>query len=267
MHHRDRMISDEMLGAYADGELPRGEGVRVEAALGADRMLRERLEAVRHVSMLVRAAVRAGEALNDELQQPASARSVGSRNAWLQRALRWVGSFEPIAVSFATGLVAALGVMLLLQAPPEAGGQWQQLTLALHQRFVTAMQAGQGYPLDVADANPDRVGALLADSIGYRPSIPDLSADAYVLNGARVITTLEGPVVYALYTSSANPLLGLVVMRAPRAEPSAAVAQASVRLVSWRRDGARFAFVGTHSLPELERLAKRYKDAVDLRMQ
>lgn len=261
MRGRSIDISDETLGAYADEELSREERERVETALASDGELRRRLEAIRRIDGLVRAVVQTS--VEAAVETPLPARGPPSPGR-LARAFALIPGYGQLAASFAIGLVAALGVMLWLQAPHPTGGQWQQLTVALHQRFVDAMHAGHGFPLDVIDPDPERVDAFLAEETGYRPSIPDLSADAYVLTGARVMTTVDGPLVYALYTSSENPLLGLVVMRESEDSPDEAMDDAAVRLVSWRRGGARFAFVGTHSVSELERLAERYKDAVDI---
>ncbi len=49
-------LDDETLNAYADGELEADERARVEGALAGDPDARSRLEAIRRVSLLGRAA-------------------------------------------------------------------------------------------------------------------------------------------------------------------------------------------------------------------
>jgi anti-sigma factor RsiW len=272
MRHSRERITEELLGAYVDGELDRAESAAVEAALRADRRLAQRVEALRRVTMLVKAAVRAADSAEAFTAQRFSAEEevgasiVERRRSWWS-VLEAAQPLRPLLASFATGLLVALGAMLLWSTPHQVDGQWARLTLALHERFVDAMRAGNAFPLDVSDPDPERVGQFLAARIGYTPSIPDLSADSYVLSGARIVTTLEGPAVYALYTSGENPLLGFVAVR--RAQPVSPTLgeHAAVRLVTWQTGDAQFAFVGTHSAEELERLAARYRGSIGLRTE
>jgi anti-sigma factor RsiW len=272
MQRSRETITEQILGAYVDGELGREEGVAVEAALRGDGQLAQRVEALRRVTMLVKAAVRAADSAEPFAARRIDAeeevgKSIAARRRSWRSIFDAVQPLRPLLASFSIGLMVALGAMLLWPTPHQADGQWARLTLALHERFVDAMRTGNVFPLDVSDPDPERVGKFLAATIGYAPSIPDLSADSYVLSGARIVTTSEGPVVYALYTSGENPLLGFVAVRRGRPASPTLGERAAVRLVTWQTGDAQFAFVGTHSAEQLERLAARYRGSIGLRAE
>lgn len=104
-------VSDEMLMAYADGELDAAEVAAIEAALAGDAGLREKLAAHRAL------AARFAPAFDDALREPVPARLLAAAEPKVvdlsaRRAAKWsYREWGAMAASLAGGLILGLGVL------------------------------------------------------------------------------------------------------------------------------------------------------------
>jgi anti-sigma factor RsiW len=262
MSHKDPIeLRDEVLGAYADGELDRDTARRVELALRAAPSARSRLDAIRRISMLVRGAVRVEPAASSAVarlvpSEPEPPRA--SQISW------WFGIRWSAAWSFATAFGAGAGVAILAvflwQSMPAGmqptGSTWPQRALVLHERYLQALGEGRALPLDVRGATPRELGEGLASVLGARPAVPDLSTLGYRPQGARLLVTAEGAIVYVFYQSADRPSLGLTLGPADssvsRRRP--AWEHGGLRLVEWSDGLQRFGLSGAYSEAELRDL-------------
>lgn len=262
---RESRVSDETLGAYLDGELDAEARRHLEARLAVDAAARARLEALRRVSAGVGASVRrardsASRSVRSEAREPAhlGARVIplpGARidrgRAGPRRAPIWA-----VAVAFAAG--AAFGVALLLPfgTTLTRSGGWEQHALAFHESYLESLGGDQSFPLDARTSDPIALGRSLAGIMGEDFDVPDLSARGYTLQGARLITSAQGPVAYLLYSSEDEPLLGVAVVQSastPRGETLHE--RGDLRLLEWSDGQNSFGLGGTHSPDLLRSLA------------
>lgn len=269
---RDVDLTDEALGAYVDGELDAAEASQLEARLERDAGARARLESLQRVSALVRDAVTAG------MQEPHAGAEIDDPRlaAWPQRGAGWAaaGAARPertrrlapsrVAAAFAAGVVSAALGLWLVGPPTPASTTWEDHALLFHQTYLEALRANRQLPLDARGSDPASVGASLSRLVDWSFAVPDLSAQGYTLQGARLIATAEGPLTYVLYSSDDQPLLGLAMLQARLPASHRGVMHRRGRLSLWEwSDGEHsFALGGTHSDASLRALADAVANAV-----
>jgi anti-sigma factor RsiW len=92
--------------------------------------------------------------------------------------------------------------------------------------------------------------------VGFNLEVPDLTERGYTLQGARLITTAQGPVAYLLYSSDDEPLLGIAMLGSPSAPRRATLHErGDLRLLEWSDGQNSFGIGGTHSPDLLRSLA------------
>jgi anti-sigma factor RsiW len=242
----DDELSDELLGAYADGELDAATRARVERALARDRNATARLTAIREVTLLVRAAthaesVPAAQAPRPRTPQRAAApRPRRIRHDWLQ----W-----RIAAAFMAGLIAMAAVLRINPIDTPAGVGWQRSALEFHDRYERAAASRSTIALDHLDPASRDFATAFADLVDFEPVIPDLSALDYRPVGARLLATPDGPATYVVYEAPNRPIVGYSMLesRMPARTEQALAGRNGIRIVSWG-DG-RFEYGLSSQLP------------------
>lgn len=262
---RESRISDETLGAYLDGELDAEAKRHLEARLAVDAAARARLEALRRVSLGVGASVRrARDSASRSVRSDArEAPQVGARviplpgarfdrrRAATRRAPIWA-----VALAFAAGAAFAAALLVPLGTTQQQSGGWEQHALAFHESYLESLGGDRSFPLDARTSDPVALGRSLAGIVGGDFDVPDLTGQGYTLQGARVITSAQGPVAYLLYSSEDEPLLGVAVLpsaSAPRGETLHE--RGDLRLLEWSDGQNSFGLGGTHSPDLLRSLA------------
>jgi anti-sigma factor RsiW len=267
-------VSDEWLGAYADGELDAADRDLTEDLLAADPALRRRLAAIREVSLVFRAATRAAT-LSAAGRQSADAeaptaeaeplspplgtvagngrkrfRRAGSRRGWLN----W-----RIAASFAAGALVLFGTLELGGRIGTAPVDWHDSALAFHDMYVRARaNQPQDTMLDILENQPDELARL----ISFEPTVPDLARHGYRPAGAHLITGPDGPVLYVVFEGERRPPIGFAMTRPSGGNrdtgsrrPAVHGKRKDVTLVSWSSDGFEYGLGGQLSDGDLMRLA------------
>ncbi|HEU4618265.1 MAG TPA: hypothetical protein VFV10_09500 [Gammaproteobacteria bacterium] len=258
-------ITDEVLGSYLDGELDADAARRLEARLALDAAARARLEALRKVSGWVgesvrraRAVAAAGRPPQAEEPLPFAARVVslpGARAVPPRRRPRRAMAFG-LAGAFAAGMAFAAGVLLLLGVVPRHSSSWEDHALAFHESYLASLEGDKAFPLDARTSDPVALGESLDELVGWNLEVPDLSDHGYTLEGARLITTAQGPVAYLLYSSENEPLLGFAVLQSAAApERETLHVRGSLHLLEWSDGQNSFGLGGTHSPDLLRSLA------------
>ena len=252
-------LTDELLGAFADGELDEMSRSRLEKALRGNADARRRLTAIRDVSMLVRAATRVGAAASVDrsvASLPKSGGSVAQRMP-LRRLFRpWTG--WRIAAAFAGGALVAVLATAYVWRPTAASGEWAQHALAFHSNIARGYQDGTGATFErLIDLQPNELGtaAQIAD---YEPVLPDLSAQGYEPLGARLMTTPRGMVTFVIYAAPNRPLLGFSMARrtADLFDDFRFASRSNVNLVTWSSGEHEFALTSQISTDALTQLAE-----------
>ena len=264
---RDLTLSDETLGAYVDGELDAASAADVETRLRHNPAARERVAAIRRVSGLVRDVVHApveGEApaaLPGAARSPSPPRVVAMKLK--PRRPRRKTSPWRVAAGFAAGACCTALALWLLGGPAAPASSWEDHALLFHQTYLEALEADRHLPLDALGSDPAALDASLARLVDWQFAVPDLSAEGYTLEGARVIATAEGPLAYVLYSNAHAPLLGLAMLHSavPSVESGELHERGKLRLWEWSDGEHQFALGGTHSVKSLQALATAIEQA------
>ncbi len=264
---RNIELSDETLGAYVDGELDATAVLQVETQLEQDAAARAQVAALRHISSLVRKVVQtpadAPVATPTVAPPPRDVRHDGPRLVQARTtalpSARRAAIVAPwrVAAAFAAGAFCTAIALWLLGAPAAPSSSWEDHALMFHQTYLEALQADRHLPLDASGSDPAALDASLAQLVDWNFAVPDLSAQGYMLQGARVIATAEGPLAYVLYSSAKDPLLGLAVLQraGTLAQSGALHERGNLRLWEWSDGDHEFALGGSHSVESLRTLA------------
>lgn len=226
-------ISDDMLMAYADGELEPQERARLDAALAQDESLRQRLAA--HQSLRARVSAAFDGALAEPVPE-ALTQAVAPPSAAIidlsARRVRWsMREWGAMAASIAAGLV--VGVGLVSQPRPliatDAGALMARGALA--QALETQLAAD--------DAELVRIGLSFRDDGGaYCRSFDLIEAHASGLacrteHGWRIAMTADNPQT-EIRTASASAAIYAAIEARIQGEPLDAEAEAKARSAGWR---------------------------------
>jgi anti-sigma factor RsiW len=237
-------ITDEILGAYVDGELEAAERAELEKRLAKDAGTRRRVEEIRRITALVRNATFAPRAApSTEAPKPTVELHVPrrARSGWFAWGL---------AASFVGGAVAVTLAVRLAGAPTPASHGWQQSALVFHTSYLRARADGRPeLLLDVGEPDAKETASAYAPIIDYEPVLPDLSDHDYAPLGSRLVTSPDGPTVFVVYESPGQSPVGFSVTRtgaAFDAKPET-LSLHDVRLVSW--SNGEFAYGLSSDLP------------------
>lgn len=255
-------LTDELLGAYADGELDAPERERIEHLLALDPGARRRLGAIREVTLLVRAA--AGEGRSGQWQPrvagpqardhvDAAGAIHGARRARGRRTLPGARGWLDwrVAASFAAGVLVVLGVLELGGGVEGPAGDWHESALAFHDMYLRARaNEPPDTMLDILKNQPDS----LAQLIDFSPSMPDLARHGYEPTGAHLIAGPQGPILYVVFESPEGPPVGFAMTRRSAGdsgdEAPVVRARRGATLVSWSAGAFEYGLGGR--LPESE---------------
>ena len=236
-------ISDEMLGAYADGALAPGEQAMVERALTDDPALRARLDAQRrlHAALAAQFGPIAEEPVPERfraLLQPqaqpvdlAAARQARAERIERRALFRWP-HYAGMAASLAVGLLA--GQLALDRGAPigmDDGALVARADLArtLDSGLASAPAAGE-----------TRIGLTFADRQGRvcrSFDRKDLSGIACREDGAwRVAMTAAPSGTAGEYRQAGAPAVLVEAEKMMAGEPFDAAAERAARDNGWRRD-------------------------------
>jgi len=239
-----------MLDAWIDQELDSATSAELAkhlltcpvcSALRADReALRKRVKAVApHFAApaLLRPAV---------MRRLAAVRDKGLPSA---RNASW---WQVAALSTSAAAASALLTVWMLRAPAEgaASPSWREQVVARH-------AAGLGDPqrtIEVASSDRHAIKPWFHGKIDFAPTVADLSAEGYVLLGARLERLEQQPVAALIYQLREHPL-SLFMTRAARAEPVTIQTVRGFSVATWASGGVRFAAVADTDVREMERFA------------
>lgn len=229
-------MTDELLGAYADGELDATARARVDTLLQTDERARRRLAAIRQITRLVRDATHLEGRLLNEGPRSAEAGASRSVTPAFRRArgpawMRW-----RLAASFVAGALAVTVALQLLGTREPVPHGWQQSALVFHNSYLQALADGkEQFLVDVTHPGTEESANAYSSIIDYQPVLPDLSAHDYAPTGARLVTSPDGPTVFVIYDAPGRSPVGFSVIRATPSSRGAPATSSlrDVRLVSW----------------------------------
>lgn len=260
-------ISDEMLSAFLDGELPEETQRAVEAALDQDRGLQSRLETLMSGD---RAAQEAFDAMLDEPVPMALAAAIRKAEmpgatpaaeaapsmATLDSAPRARPLWQIAAsVLLALGIGAGGGFFFGRESAVEVAQAPGWLAQIADYHAVYAAQ--ERHLVEVPAEEAAHIETWLSATLEVPVAIPDLSAAGLEFEGARLLVAAGRPVSQLIYTDAVGAVVALCQIATPSpAESFASREIDGFELVSWGGAAANFVIVGDAGRADLTEIAE-----------
>jgi len=229
--------TDEMLGAYADGELGAADAERIDRLLALDPDSRLRLAAIERVNNLVRLA--SGHAASPTRPMP--------RPFALRQWSDW-----RLAASFVLAACLLVGILAVERDATGPATDWSHSALSFHDSYVRSRSTTAPESLlNAAQVSEEELTARAS----FSPATPDLSPLGYAPTGAHLIDGPNGPVLYVPFEAARGPPIGFTMTRSQAAggagdTPAMRARQNELRLVSW--SSGDFDYGLSAELPESE---------------
>jgi anti-sigma factor RsiW len=240
---------DELLAAYADGELDAERTREVERMIAADPALRRTVEIHRETSALLRAACAEGfyaDAATPALRPP--------RRGVLGRRALW-----PIAASVAAG-VFGFGAGAVWRARGGYWGGWMTQMMDEMAEYHGVISREQRHLVEVPASDSEHLKAWLGNRIGRKLVIPDLSGAGASFAGGRLLVVDARPVAELIYTRAEGLPIALCVLRTDPAATHAELRidrRGALGLAAWSDASHAFVVVGEMDAGALRDLAGR----------
>lgn len=212
---------EAMVDTYVDGELSAAQSADFERAIEICPECRQRLEAARTLSGLLRdlPAEPAPDLLRARIER--ELRAIAGRR---RERLRWAALAASLVVAFAVGWLGATLV-----------GQQSRETDALLAGFLRIAMSEQ--PVEVASSDRHTVKPWFVGRVDYAPPVHDLSAAGFPLVGGR-LDIVDGRKVAVLVYRRNRHWIALTAWPGASGDAAADVAQRDgFALAEWRRGG------------------------------
>jgi anti-sigma factor RsiW len=240
-------LSDEMLVAYADGELSAEEWMTVQRLLGYDRAARDKVDGIVHVAKLLRTAFQ-----GDGAQVAAV---LPFRTRWRQ---------VPAGRSIFAALAAVAAVVLTIGVGFESefrrlDGRTRLMTGVAASHSVYAQETEH-----LAEVHADRKAHIeewLGRHLKRRLSIPDLSSQGWGFDGARLLAEGGRPMAHLLYTAPGRQPIALSVTFSDlsESEPAHYEPGDGLHVAAWDNSGYLYIIVGALEGSEMASLTTRVR--------
>ncbi len=242
-------LSDQdelLLSAYVDGELSPIEALQFENRLRAE----PGLEADYAARRALRTALRADIA--DDLPSPQLERRI----AGVARRPFSTGSWQSLAASFVLGLLVAGGIAWSVIGH----GSRQDLADQVVSAHIRGLMASA--PTDVLSSERHTVKPWFNSRISFAPVVVDLTAQGFVLVGARIDVVDLSPAATLVY-SRGKHLISVTEMpgAAAPAMPTSRNHEQGYLLFAWSDGRMRYWAVSDAAPEELERFVKLFQAA------
>ena len=193
MTHGSKLVGEDDLVAYVDGELPPERKALVEAWLA------DHPEAASRVAEDRRTAARLRAALVGVAEGPLPTRlrvdSIRRRKRHKRMARARLAAAAVLLLAVGVGAGWTLHSVTTVVSSPEAD---IAAALAAHRIFV----AEKAHPVEVAADAHDHLGVWLGNRLGRRVEIPDLRAVGLTLMGGRLLPGPSGPAGQLMYQTA-----------------------------------------------------------------
>lgn len=251
-------FDDNILVAYADGELDADTARQVEAAIASDRELGRRVELFRKSGSLVREAFHHPKY---KKVSPHLARRLLGRERPAIR-LGWRVAL-PIAASF---LAAIIGFEAgIWHAAPRETDFSETLADEVAEYHVVYARQGE-HQVEVKADRLDEIQSWLGQSLHRTLSIPDLTERGLIFRGARLLVVEKRPVAQLLYSAPdrKDQPFAVCITTGPAGEiPLKIEEREGLNLALWGRKGFVYVLVGWLDKPLLRGLADELTSKLD----
>lgn len=243
---------ESMVDAYVDGELTAVESADFERALEACPECRERLDAVRAMSGLLRAlpAEPAPDLLRAQVER--ELRTIAGRpRERLRRRTYWS--------AMAASVIVALGLGWLGGSLTGQGARESDALVASYLRVAMAE-----HTVDVASSDRHTVKPWYAGRLDYSPPVHDLTTEGFPLLGGRLDMVDGRKVAVLVYRRNQHKLaLSLWPASSPGSSAPRVSEHDGFAIAEWRHGGFEFRAVSDVAPGEMTTFAAALDRAVD----
>jgi anti-sigma factor RsiW len=239
--------TDELLGAYVDGELDAENTRAVERLIASDPKAREKVAILRETNALLRAACdERAYASGSPKSEPALV-----RHPLIQRRSRWA-----IAASLLILLgVAGFGAVMWF------GGQPNSNLVNEIAEYHAVFSHETDHLVEVPAARSDELMRWLGSRIQRRLVAPDLASAGLHFAGGRMLVIDERPVAQLMYTRDRGlPIAVCIGLTDGDASQIRVERRGALRLASWSDGRYGYVVVGELDRDAVRDLAERVKE-------
>jgi anti-sigma factor RsiW len=223
---------DGFVDAYFDGELPLGDALATERHLSECDACRGRYEGLRWLRSELHAA-------QLDYAPPASLARLARASTRPRVSWRW-----------GAGVAAAAALAAVLVAPRLLAPAVDSEIVDSHLRSLAASSL-----VDVPSSNRHTVKPWFQGKLRFAPSVPDLSADGFVLVGGRV-EVLHGERAAALVYKRGEHVINLFIAEARGAGKAGDSESHGYHVASWTDRGLDYWAISDVERRELDRFAR-----------
>jgi anti-sigma factor RsiW len=240
-------LTDEVLVAYVDGELPPETSLAVEARIARDPEAQGKVQDMRDTAALLRAAFPEEDPRSNVVPLKPRAKGGFIRNRPL---LAGLAAAAAVVLLVGTGLVAT-------PVHSDDRAEFMGHVAAYHSVYAKETE----HLAEVPASRKDHLEAWLGARLGRSLTVPDLSGEGWTFEGGRLLAEGDQPIAQLLYTAPGRQPIAVCVTRSgqPESEPAQYDPGTGLRVAAWDGDGYLYIVVGSLAPPELDRLAQEVR--------
>lgn len=244
-------LTDEILVAYVDEELPLEARLAVEAAIARDPVAQSKVRDMRETAALLRSAF------------PEEEPRDGTDNVVLlkPRPKSHLARNPIILAGLAAAAMVALVIGTGLSAYPSHGGRADFMADVAAYHSVYAAETE--HLAEVPASRKDHIEEWLGARIGLQFTVPDLSSEGWMFEGGRLLAEADQPIAQLLYSAPHRQPIALCITRSDQTESSNPVQYdpgKGLKVAAWDDSGYLYIVVGALAPTELDRLTQEVRD-------
>ena len=171
-----------------------------------------------------------------------------SRTPLLRRSTSW---WQTTALAISAAIASSLLTVWMLRAPAESAlPPWPEQAVAQHVAGLSDPQR----MIEVTSTDRHTIKPWFHGKVDFAPTVADLSAEGFVLSGARLERLEHQPAAALVYQLREHPV-SLFMTRATIAEPMTIKIICGFSVATWVTGGVRFVAVADTDVGEIKRFA------------
>lgn len=244
-------LTDEILVAYVDEELPLETRLAVEAGIARDPVAQAKVKDMRETAALLRSAFPEEEPKNNIVPLTS-----GPKRHLIR---------TPVVLAGLAGLATAAMITLVVGAglsafPSHGNGRADFMVDVAAYHSVYAAETE--HLAEVPASRKDHIEEWLGARIGLEFTVPDLSSQGWMFEGGRLLAEADKPIAQLLYSAPDRQPIALCITKSDQtsSEPVQYDPGKGLKVAAWDDNGYLYIVVGALAPTELDRLTQEVRD-------
>jgi anti-sigma factor RsiW len=240
-------LTDELLVAFADGELSAETSAAVQAQVSRDPEAQGKVKDMQDTAALLWAAFGDGEPKDNV---------VPLKQCLPRRSFRNYPLLSSLAAAAAVVLMVGTGLYMRPFATDERA-EFMAEVAKYHSVYAQETEHLAEVPASRKDHIQEWLGARLDRDL----SIPDLSAEGWAFEGGRLLAEDDQPIAQLLYTAPGRQPIAVCITRSghPASKPTQYAPANGMRVEAWDSGGYLYIVVGALEKTELDHLTEQVR--------